>query len=138
MKTHSTFFRVYYEDTDAGGIVYHSNFLKFAERGRCEMLRDFGLECSTITEELGMMFVLKHADIEYKQPAMLDDLLEVHTAVASMRNTSFQMRQTVHKNGKELCSMLITLVCVDANVIKPVRLPDILREKFEPYMIMED
>jgi len=138
MKTHSTSFRVYYEDTDAGGIVYHSNYLKFAERGRCEMLRSFDLECSSIEEKLGMMFVLKHADIEYIKPAMLDDFLEVQTMVASMRNTSFQMRQIVHKDGQEICSMLITLVCVDTKTIKPVRLPDILREKFEPYIIMED
>jgi len=135
MKAHSTSFRVYYEDTDAGGIVYHSNYLKFAERGRCEMLRSFDLECSSIEEKLGMMFVLKHADIEYIKPAMLDDLLEVQTMVSSMRNTSFQMRQIVHKNGAEICSMLITLVCVDTKTIKPVRLPEILRDQFEPYLI---
>ena len=138
MKAHTTSFRVYYEDTDAGGIVYHSNYLKFAERGRCDMLRDLGLECSTITEKLGMMFVLKHADIEYLKPAALDDLLEVQTMVESMRNTSFQMRQIVHKDDEEICNMLITLVCVDANAIKPIRLPEILREKFEPYLIQED
>ena len=72
------------------------------------------------------------------QPSALDDLLEVQTMIASMRNTSFQMRQIVHKDGKEICSMLITLVCVDTKTIKPVRLPDVLREKFEPYLIMED
>lgn len=138
MKTHSINFRVYYEDTDAGGIVYHSNFLKFAERGRCEMLRDLGYECSKLEEDLGMMYVLKHADIEYIKPAMLDDLLEVETMVESMRNTSFQMRQIIHKDGQEICTMLITLVCVDTKTIKPVRLPDILREKFKPYMIMDE
>lgn len=138
MKTHSISFRVYYEDTDAGGIVYHSNYLKFAERGRCELLRELGHECSHLEGQFQMMYVLKHADIEYIKPAMLDDLLEVQTMVASMRNTSFQMRQIVHKNGEEICSMLITLVCVDAKTIKPVRLPEILREKFEPYMITEE
>ena len=137
MKTHKVNFRVYYEDTDAGGIVYHSNFLKFAERGRCEMLRDLGYECSKFEEELGMMYVLKHADIEYKKPARLDDLLEVQTKLAFMRNTSFQMHQSVHKDGQEICTMLITLVCVDTNTIKPVRLPDILRKKFKPYMMPE-
>ena len=132
---HKTPVRVYYEDTDAGGIVYHSNFLKFAERARCELLRHLDMECSTITETIGILFVLKHADIEYIKPAMLDDLLEVQTRVASMRNTSFQMLQTVHKDGAEICRMTITLVCVDAKAIKPVRLPDNLREKFEPYLI---
>lgn len=137
MKTHKIDFRVYYEDTDAGGIVYHSNFLKFAERGRCEMLRDLGYECSKFEEELNVIFVLKHADIEYKKPARLDDLLEVQTKVATMRNTSFQMQQTIHKDGEEICAMLITLVCVDTKTIKPVRLPDILRDKFTPYMMQE-
>lgn len=138
MKAHTTNFRIYYEDTDAGGIVYHSNFLKFAERGRCEMLRDLGYECSKFEENLGMMFVLKHADIEYIKPAMLDDFLEVETMVASMRNSSFQMRQAVHKDGQEICTMLITLVCVDTKTIKPIRLPDVLREKFKPYMMMDE
>ncbi len=137
-KPHSISFRVYYEDTDAGGIVYHSNYLKFAERGRCELLRELGHECSYLEEELHMMYVLKHADIDYIKPAMLDDLLEVQTSIAFMRNTSFQMRQNVLKNGEDICRMLVTLVCVDTKTIKPVRLPDILREKLEPYIIMEE
>ena len=138
MKFHSTKFRVYYEDTDAGGIVYHSNYLKFAERGRCEMLRDFGHECSKFEEETGLMYVMKFAELEYNQPAYLDDFLEVRTMVQSMRNSSFQMRQLVYRDNEELCNMLLTLVCVDAKTIKPVRLPDFLRKQFEPYMIMEE
>ena len=138
MKIHKTQFRVYYEDTDAGGIVYHSNYLKFAERGRCELLREFGVECSTMVEKTGLQFVLKHADINYIAPSMLDDLLEVHTQVAAMRNTSFQMLQTIHKNNVEICRLTLTLVCVDAKSIKPVRLPDDLRDKFKPYLVTEE
>ena len=129
--------RVYYEDTDAGGIVYHSNFLNFAERSRCEMLRDLGYQASDIEKDLGMMFVIKHAEVEYILPAVLDDALQVATTVMQMKNTSFQMRQIVRKKGQDICEMIITAVCVDTNAIKPVRLPDVLRSKFEPYLEKE-
>jgi len=133
MIAHSIDIRIYYEDTDAGGIVYHSNFLNFAERARCELLRDVGYECSTIENELGLLFVVKHADINYIKPARLDDALQVKTTVEAMRNTSFQMRQIVQKNGTDLCNMLVTLVCVETKHIKPVRLPDILRNKLNQF-----
>ena len=131
---YKTDIRVYYEDTDAGGIVYHSNFLNFCERARCEMLRDFGYEASKIEKDLGLMFVIKHADIEYIAPGKLDDALEVLTTVAEMKNTSFKMNHTIQKDGNALCKILITVVSVDVKSIKPVRLPDILRTKFEPYL----
>jgi len=130
MNAHILDIRIYYEDTDAGGIVYHSNFLNFAERARCELLREVGYECSKIEQDLGFLFVVKHADIK---PARLDDALQVKTTLESMRNSSFQMRQIVQKDGQDLCNMLITLVCVETNEIKPVRFPDILREKLNHY-----
>ncbi|NCT41615.1 MAG: tol-pal system-associated acyl-CoA thioesterase [Alphaproteobacteria bacterium] len=133
MNAHILDIRIYYEDTDAGGIVYHSNFLNFAERARCELLREVGYECSKIEQDLGFLFVVKHADIEYIKPARLDDALQVKTTLESMRNSSFQMRQIVQKDGQDLCNMLITLVCVETNEIKPVRFPDILREKLNHY-----
>lgn len=134
MSAHTINIRIYYEDTDAGGIVYHSNFLNFAERARCELLRDVGYECSSIEEKLGFLFVVKHADIEYIKPARLDDALTVKTTVESMRNTSFQMRQIVQKDGNDLCNMLVTLVCVETNNIKPVRFPDVLRDKLNQFL----
>lgn len=134
MTAHKIDIRIYYEDTDAGGIVYHSNFLNFAERARCELLRDVGYECSTIEQELGFLFVVKAAEIEYIKPGRLDDALQVKTTVTAIRNTSFQMRQNVEKDGDILCSMLVTLVCVDTNDIKPVRFPDILRDKLTQFI----
>lgn len=135
---HKTDIRVYYEDTDAGGIVYHSNFLNFAERARCEMLRGLGHQASKIEKEMGMMFVIKHADVEYIRPAILDDALQVVTTIAAINNTSFKMRQHVRKDGEDICKMLITVVCVGLKPIKPVRLPDILRTEFEPYLERTD
>lgn len=134
MKHHTIDIRVYYEDTDAGGIVYHSNYLNFAERSRCELLRDLGHECSKIDDELGMMFVLKRADIDYIAPAQLDDALQVKTSIKKMNNTSFVMQHNIQKNTQDICRIAVTLVCVDTKTIKPVRLPDILREEFKPYL----
>jgi len=137
MSAHKTDIRIYYEDTDAGGIVYHSNFLNFAERARCELMRSIGYECSTIEDELGLLFVVKAAEIDYIKPAKLDDALTVKTNVETLRNTSFQMRQIVQKDGQDLCNMLVTLVCVETKDIRPVRLPDILREKLNTFLSPE-
>lgn len=131
---HKIDIRVYYEDTDAGGIVYHSNFLNFCERARCELLRDMGHQVTDVEKDFGLMFVIKHADVEYILPGKLDDALQVVTSVAEMKNTSFKMNHVIEKAGKALCKILITVVCVDTKTIKPVRLPDILRTKFEPYL----
>ena len=135
MSAHKIDIRIYYEDTDAGGIVYHSNYLNFAERARCELLRSVGLECSKIGEEYGFLFVVKAVEIDYIKPARLDDALQVVTSTETIRNTSFQMRQIVQKNGKDLCNMLVTLVCVEANEIKPVKIPETLREKLNQFTL---
>lgn len=130
--------RVYYENTDAGGIVYHAQYLHFAERGRTELLRAIGYESSKLVHEHGIMFVARHVDLNYYSPAYLDDLLEVRTSVSALKNSSFTMRQSFfrQKDGVEekLAEVMVTLVCVRANDIKPVRVPDMLREKFEEYL----
>lgn len=84
------------------------------------------------------MFVARHVDLNYYAPAFLDDLLQVRTSVAALKNSSFTMRQSLfrHKNGidEKIAEVMVTLVCVKANGIKPVRVPDMLREKFEDYL----
>lgn len=137
MSEHVIDIRVYYEDTDAGGIVYHSNYLNFAERARCEMMRDLGHQCSTLHDDENIMFVLKAAELDYIAPSKLDDALQVATTVSYMKNTSFQLHQNVRKDGKDICRMIVTLVCVNTDTIKPVRLPDELRTKLEPYLKSE-
>lgn len=130
--------RVYYENTDAGGIMYHGQYLNFAERGRTELLRAIGYQSSDLTKEHGLMFVARHVEIDYYAPAFLDDLLEVRTTVASLKNSSFTMRQTLFRqeNGidQKIAEVMVTLVCVKANGIKPIRVPDMLRQKFEDYL----
>lgn len=135
-NAHKTDIRIYYEDTDAGGVVYHANYLNFGERARCELLRDIGHECSKLEDEFGCIFVVKHIDIEYNRPAMLDDALEVITTIEKLKNTSFLAKHLIQKQGETICEMHVTLVCVDTNTIRPVSLPDILRTELKK--LLED
>ncbi len=135
MTAHKIDIRIYYEDTDAGGVVYHANYLNFGERARCEMLRDMGHEASKLEKEFGSIFVVKHIDIEYNRPAMLDDALQVVTTIEKLKNTSFLTKHQIQKNGEIICEMLVTLVCVDTNTIRPISLPDILRTKLQKLLV---
>ncbi|MCB1720916.1 MAG: tol-pal system-associated acyl-CoA thioesterase [Alphaproteobacteria bacterium] len=128
---HTTDIRIYYEDTDAGGVVYHANYIAYGERVRAEFLRHIGHQSSTLAKDCGVTFVVKHIDIEYHKPAFLDDLLTVHTTITSMKNSSFTMHHQIKKNGEIITDLHVVLVCVDANTLKPVRIPEILRAEFE-------
>jgi acyl-CoA thioester hydrolase len=119
--------RVYYEDTDAGGIVYHANYLKFAERGRTEYLRFIGWDRPRVEREFGIGFIVRHAEIEYRAPAKLDDLLTVKTTVAAIGNTSMTLKQDIWRDDKLLAEMKITVVAVNAEG-KAVRFPPQLRQ----------
>ncbi len=136
-KTHQADYRVYYEDTDAGGIMYHGNFINFCERGRSELLRDIGIPASEVLAKTGVGFVVRHLDADYKAMARLDDLLSVMTSVKAMKNSSFQMTQeiTLDKEDQNIAAfkMDVTVVCID-KAGKPTRIPEELREKFKEYM----
>ena len=136
-KKHTVDFRVYYEDTDAVGIMYHANFISFCERGRSDMLRDMGLPASEIFEKVGIGFVIRHIDCDYLKMAKLDDLLTVETGVLAMKNTSFVMRQTIYCQNSPVFKMDVTVVCVDQSG-KPSRAPEDLRNNFTEYLIKED
>lgn len=131
-KTHKVDYRVYYEDTDAVGIMYHANYICFCERGRSELLREIGYPASEVVEKLKTGFVVRHLDADYLGMVKLDDLLTVETSVKSMKNTSFLMTQTVHCQNKVVFTMDITLVCMDM-AGKPTRIPDELRAPFKEF-----
>lgn len=140
MTQHTHNIRVYYEDTDAGGVVYHSNYLNFAERARTEWLRYLGHQNSDLEKEFRTLFVVKHIDIDYLRPGRLDDSLQVITTIETLKNSSFTMRQSVIRKNTDsheemLADIHVVLVCVDTNTIKPVRLPQILRTEFEKFML---
>lgn len=133
MPSHTLNIRIYYEDTDAGGIVYYANYLKFCERGRTELLRAAGLENTSIAAEYGILFVVRHLEADYFSPAMLDDEIRVETAVEEMRGASFVMKQSVFRSAELLFRMSVTLVCVDQNK-RPVKITRELRDGLGGYM----
>lgn len=122
--------RVYYEDTDAGGVVYHANYLKFCERARSEYLRALGFENSRIRHDSSALIVVKKIEADYVAPARLDDLLSVRTHLLELKNTSFFMRQIVVKDDNVVFEMKILLVFVSDGG-KPVKIPLAIREIFD-------
>ena len=129
-KDHQLNIRVYYEDTDAGGIVYHASYLRYAERGRTEMLRAAGYEHVKLANDTGIAFAVVNMSIDYRAPARLDDLLTLKTRISKLGGASMDMQQDVYKGDTLLTEIRVTLVCVDRGM-KAVRLPQALRELFE-------
>ena len=126
-------FRVYYEDTDAGGIVYHANYLRYAERARTEALRDLGVPHRAMVESFGVMFMVRGLEVDYQRGARLDDALTVETEVLAVGGATTRLRQTV-RNKDGVCAVLtVRLACVrlatgdEGN--KPGRIPPLWRER---------
>ncbi len=115
-------YRVYYEDTDAGGIVYYANYLKFAERARTDLLRDKGYSQSDIAKTLGIKFIVKSAHIHYHKPALLDDEITVETVLQDFSKTSMTMLQILSRKSDALAEVTVKIVCVN-DKIKPVAIP---------------
>ncbi|QQG35453.1 MAG: tol-pal system-associated acyl-CoA thioesterase [Micavibrio aeruginosavorus] len=123
---HKIDIRIYYEDTDAGGIVFYANYLKFAERGRTEYLRHCGFENKSLMDSHGIIFVVRRVEADYLTPAYLDDMLRLETSVTEAKNASFTMKQSLFRHNQLVFCANVILVCVDCSG-KPVRLPDGLR-----------
>jgi acyl-CoA thioester hydrolase len=118
--------RVYYEDTDAAGIVYYANYLKFAERARSEWLREIGGDEAKAMKAGGLLFVVRRCKIDYRQPARLDDLLEVATRVVAFAGATLDLEQVVRRDDADLVVMKVTLACLNS-AGRPARLPAALR-----------
>lgn len=130
MTAHKHNIRVYYEDTDSGGIVYYANYLKFCERGRTEYLRSLGFENKTLSDEEGIFIVVRHVDADYLGSAQLDDHLSVETRVKEVKRASFVMEQAIFCQNKCIFAMKVTLACVN-DVIKPVKIPSKVRDALQ-------
>ena len=115
--------RVYYEDTDAGGVVYHANYLRFAERGRTEALRDHGVPHSELVSDLGLMFMVRRIKVDYLAPARLDETLVVVTRPLAVRAASVELRQEVVRD-RTLAVLDIQLACVRLTDGRPGRIPE--------------
>ncbi len=120
---HSFPLKVYYEDTDAGGVVYYANYLRFMERARTEYLAERGVDVAGLHNE-GKFLVVTHLDISYRQPARLGDRLDVTTAVEDARTVKVTLRQQVLREGTLLVDALLTFACIDREG-KPLRLPPV-------------
>ncbi len=129
-QNHTLPVRVYYEDTDAAGIVYHTSYLRFAERGRTEMLRDAGFAHAEIFRETGTAFAVTSLDIKFKIPAKLDDLLIVKTRITEMRSATMTMEQDIYRDDRLLTQIIVHLACIDRRG-KAARLPEQVRALFK-------
>src|SRR5436190_8832680 len=128
--THSMPLRVYYEDTDAAGIVYYANYLKFAERGRTEMMRELGFAHSGIVAQSGIVFTVRRLSADYRQPARLDDLLSVETRVMEIAGATLLLDQRICRDGEVLASLDVLVACVGRDG-RPRRVPPALRATLE-------
>ena len=124
--------KVYYEDTDAGGVVYYANYLKFLERARTEALVTLGFNNKKIKEDFGSLIIVKSCNIEYKKPAYLEDKLNIRSFVKSKTKTSFFMNQFISRGEDIIVEAKVHLVFVN-NEGKPMRIPGTLFEDFKPY-----
>jgi len=124
---HRFFLRVYYEDTDAGGIVYYANYLKFAERARTEMMHLAGSEYGNLIHRDGYAFAVRRCEAEFLSPARLDDLLEVKTCVVEIAGASLVARQVIRRGDAELVQLKVKLACIDRDG-RPARIPEKIRK----------
>lgn len=128
--------RVFYEDTDAMGIVYYANYLKFAERARTEMLRLLGTGQRALMENDGVGFSVRHCEVEYIAPALLDDVIEVHSGLLALGGASLRIAQTIRRGDSDLTRLTLKIACV-SDKGRAARLPDELRRVFEPFVRLQ-
>ena len=132
---HENFFykvKIYYEDTDSGGVVYYANYLKYLERARTEALFSIGFSNKKVQEQFGSLIIVKSCNIEYKKSAFLEDELTIRSFVKSITKTSFFMNQFITRGKDTIVEAQVHLVFVDKKG-KPVKIPDGVYSKFKPY-----
>lgn len=134
MSKHKVFswpVRVYFQDTDAGGVVYHASYVNFMERSRTEWLRTFGYSNAGLMRELGVVFVVRSLKLDYLKPALLDDLVTVTSQIKEIGRSRLNLHQTVLRGEEVLVEGEVHLACVDVKTFKPVRVPDVLRKQWD-------
>jgi len=134
MSRHKVFslpVRVYFQDTDAGGVTYHASYVNFMERARTEWLRTFGYSNAGLMRELGVVFVVRSLKLEYLKPALLDDLVTVTARVKEIGRSRVTLLQSVLRGDEVLTEGEVHLVCVDVETFKPVKVPDVLSKQWD-------
>jgi tol-pal system-associated acyl-CoA thioesterase len=120
--------RVYYQDTDAGGVVFHAQYLAFMERARSELLNEAGIDLARFSDQHRLLFMVHHIDVRYHLPARLNDLLSVSAEVVKMGRASFVFRQRVERAAELLVEADVTIALVDRSRMKPARMPEELKQ----------
>ena len=131
---HRLAIRVYYEDTDAGGVVYHARYLNFAERARTELLRALGIEQSQLRRRFGMVFAVRDCALEFRRPARFDDLLEVRSCLIEMSGASLRAVQSIWRGGELLVDVKVRVAALGDSG-RPTRIPEPVRAALGPYII---
>jgi acyl-CoA thioester hydrolase len=122
--------RVYYEDTDAGGVVYYANYLKFMERARTEWLRELGFEQDELIASENVLFAVRHVEVEYLKPARLNDALNIDVQLVDASAATMTLAQEITKQNESgvLCKGSVKIVCLTADTFKPAALPPAIRK----------
>ena len=134
MPKHAVSYRIYYEDTDAGGVVYYANYLKFAERARTEMLRSVDVHQSTLLIQGNIAFVVRHVAVDFRKPARLDDIIDISSVVLKISGASLIMQQNIACQGEHLVAVEVKLAAINAKTFQPIRLPAQLKTAFTAYL----
>ena len=116
--------QIYWEDTDAGGVVYHSQYLNFMERARTEFLRSLGLMQTLLRDEFGILFVVRDIQIRFKKPAKFDDALNVNTALIKVGRSLLEFEQSIYRGDEHLIAAKVDVVCIGADSFRPVSIPE--------------
>jgi len=127
--------RVYYEDTDAGGVVYHSNYLNFMERARTEWLRALGFEQPQVRAEQGVIIVVHSLAVEFKSPAYFNDMLDIHCKLTKIGRGSIEMEQKIMRDHHLLIKAQIKLAFVNAETFKPLAIPAVIKAAMQPKLV---
>lgn len=138
MKTHAIFnwpVRVYYEDTDAGGVVYHSNYLNFMERARTEWLRALGFEQPQVKADLGVIIVVHSMQVEFKSPAYFNDMLDIHCKLTKLGRGSIEMEQKIMREHHLLIKAQVKLAFVNAETFRPLGIPADIKAAMLPKLV---
>ena len=125
--------KVYYEDTDAEGVVYYANYLKFLERARTEAIYSLGLTNTKLLNDCGVLIIVKSCNINYLRPAKFEDNLKINSTIKSITRTSFVMKQVINRNKDLISEAEIRLVTINRKG-KPIKIPDILKNQFKKYL----
>lgn len=125
--------RVYYEDTDGGGVVYHANYLKFMERARTEWLRHLGFDQTALRDDAGILFVVREIRMKFRKPAVFNDALQVQTELTGVGRSLLEFKQIILREGDAMTEAAVEVVCVDAQRFKPIAIPPTIREKITEF-----